>query len=1147
MRKLFVFWALIGAVSPVFSAPVISEFMASNGTTLLDFEGDSADWIEIYNPDGEVVDLGGYYLTDDADELTRWEFPPTTLGAGGYLVVFASGKDRTDVTGEEKLHTNFSLNAGGGYLALVAPDGVTVIADFGERYPDQFEDVAYGKGLAGTVSTVQLAPTWVGLSNYANVALQGADSTGLNGLDVGTGAPNTQRYLWLDFSEKLASIPTGQRVVSAELSWGGEAQTVFDAVASKVGVFPVPDGERGKTTLEASGASALVDYYAANAPLAEEATVPGQDDEYRFDLVGAVTAWLADPEGDQWGELMLLNERRPYFVKYAPGTTNPDLSFVVQTTNATSADPVSAYLDSPTPGEANSGGSEPGPLFRKVTEDPEQPVAGDLTITAKVQPLARPVESVKMFFRQMFGEEVEAAMVDDGSGGDEVAGDTIYTAVIPANVVVPGDMVRWRFEARDDAGLTTKEPAFRDPNDSHEYYGTVGADDTIQSNLTVLHWFTQRPRRADSATGTKGSVYYLGEFYDNVHFDLHGQSTSGFPKKSYNVDFTKTQRFRWDATGEAPRVKDINLLTNWADKSKVRHVLAYELFREAGVAAHFAYTVRVEQNGEFFSVADFVEDGDERYLERAGLNKDGVLYKAYSNTLTSTSGMQKKTRKFERRNTDLQSLVAGLAISNRAARAAFMYDNIDIPACVNMMAANALVRNWDMFSKNWYLYRDTGKTDEWAILPWDLDLSLGRRWTGGGVAYFDNVIETNDRVQTANSIRLVSHMWADPDMSEMLRRRIRTLHDEYLNVPGTPLEERYMERRLDEQLALVAPAGIVPSDAERDLIKWGSWLHGGQKVVFGSARWEHEQVETMAEAIGRFKDEFLVGRREEIFTRYTTSVSRNLRLPATPQPADPSPAMTFTGLEFNPASGNQDEEYIELTNPNSFSVDLSGWALSSGVEFVFPGGLVLPAGKSLYVTPDKVAFRARGESPMGGERHLIVGPYKGHLSSLGETVVLLDQNGAEVSQTTYVGDPSDVQRFLRVTEIMYHPAGSGDGEFIELANISDAVTLDLEGVKVVDGVEFDFSGSAVTSLAPGGRVLVVRSVEAFEAIYGAGLSGRVAGAFANDSKLSNGGERLDIEDAGGGTVVKFAYNDNEEWPAAADGEGASLVLINPGS
>ena len=76
---------------------------------------------------------------------------------------------------------------------------------------------------------------------------------------------------------------------------------------------------------------------------------------------------------------------------------------------------------------------------------------------------------------------------------------------------------------------------------------------------------------------------------------------------------------------------------------------------------------------------------------------------------------------------------------------------------------------------------------------------------------------------------------------------------------------------------------------------------------------------------------------------------------------------------------------------------------------------------------------------------------------------------------------------------------------------------------------------------------MVRSVEAFEAIYGAGLSGRVAGAFANDSKLSNGGERLDIEDAGGGTVVKFAYNDNEEWPAAADGEGASLVLINPGS
>ncbi|MFT6498703.1 MAG: hypothetical protein ACJAT6_000835, partial [Akkermansiaceae bacterium] len=112
MRECFL--ALIFSV-PVFGAPVISEFMASNETTLTDENGDFSDWIEIFNPDDEPVDLGGYFLTDDALTLNHWEFPATTLKVGEWLVVFASGKNR-DV-GE--LHTGFKLAAEGEYLALV--------------------------------------------------------------------------------------------------------------------------------------------------------------------------------------------------------------------------------------------------------------------------------------------------------------------------------------------------------------------------------------------------------------------------------------------------------------------------------------------------------------------------------------------------------------------------------------------------------------------------------------------------------------------------------------------------------------------------------------------------------------------------------------------------------------------------------------------------------------------------------------------------------------------------------------------------------------------------------------------------------------------------------------------------------------------
>jgi hypothetical protein len=154
---LFGIWgslALAGSVSAAgktpadLTTPVISEFLASNGSEeplgegdLLDADGDSSDWIELYNPTARTFDLGGWSLTDNPGKLAKWRFPsPTLLVPGGYLLVFASGKNRT--AGE--LHTNFKLAAEGGYLALVLPDGRTVAHAYGPAYPPQRRDVSYG-------------------------------------------------------------------------------------------------------------------------------------------------------------------------------------------------------------------------------------------------------------------------------------------------------------------------------------------------------------------------------------------------------------------------------------------------------------------------------------------------------------------------------------------------------------------------------------------------------------------------------------------------------------------------------------------------------------------------------------------------------------------------------------------------------------------------------------------------------------------------------------------------------------------------------------------------------------------------------------------------------------------------------------------
>src|SRR6185369_10303344 len=118
---------------------IISEFMASNSGTIADEDGAFSDWIEIHNETAATINLNGWALTDDPTDLNKWQFPATNLFANGYLVVFASGKNRA-VAGNP-LHTSFNLSAAGEYLALVRPDG-TIASEFFPQFPEQFQDIS---------------------------------------------------------------------------------------------------------------------------------------------------------------------------------------------------------------------------------------------------------------------------------------------------------------------------------------------------------------------------------------------------------------------------------------------------------------------------------------------------------------------------------------------------------------------------------------------------------------------------------------------------------------------------------------------------------------------------------------------------------------------------------------------------------------------------------------------------------------------------------------------------------------------------------------------------------------------------------------------------------------------------------------------
>ena len=115
---------------------------------------------------------------------------------------------------------------------------------------------------------------------------------------------------------------------------------------------------------------------------------------------------------------------------------------------------------------------------------------------------------------------------------------------------------------------------------------------------------------------------------------------------------------------------------------------------------------------------------------------------------------------------------------------------------------------------------------------------------------------------------------------------------------------------------------------------------------------------------------------------------------------------------------------------------------------------------------------------------------------------------------------------------------------MEMMNTSPTDTIDLTDVHFEAGLDFTFTGSLITSLAPGERVLIVSNRSAFETRYGTAFSHRIAGEFG-PNRLDNAGERLHLVDALGGTIADFTYNDKLPWPTEAGFAGYSLVLAAP--
>lgn len=639
------------------------------------------------------------------------------------------------------------------------------------------------------------------------------------------------------------------------------------------------------------------------------------------------------------------------------------------------------YFTAPTPGQANG---EIGPAVVDVDHTPQTPMPGeDLWVTAEIA-AHTPAASVDLIVRRMYDPEFTLSMRDDGQGGDQSAGDGIWTARIPAGTALPGEMLRWAVETEDGIGGANRLPGFPLPVDSREYFGTIVQDPTIQSGVEVYHWFLESPGGALGSNGTRCSLWYADQFYDNIFARRRGGSSANWQKRSFKIDFNRGDHFRYQE--DRGRVSEINLNTTWSDKSYLRRVLGWEAFSAAGQPGSESFLVHLRRNNEFYQLTTFVEQPDEDLLDRFGWDEDtvGPLYKMYNVLDRSSNGVEKKTRR-EENNSDLKDLVNGLKLSGTAQRD-YIFDNVDLPAVMNYIAVTNLIHNNDHIAKNYYVYRDVQTDDEWWFIPWDLDLTHGRNYTLGGGVLNDTIwADRNryshplfgDRNKPKNDgpwNRLIDAVFQHSESRELYLRRFRTIMDELLQAPGTPRAELWYETRMDQLAAEIAP------DVAADVLRWGIPNYGDRNQDY-------------LQALQIFETDYLQARR--VFLYETLGPLGTQELPG---PEPDAPQVGFASWVSDPVSGNQAEEFLEITNLETTAIDLSGYELEGDVEFRFEPGTVIGAGRSLYVSPDLRAFRARATSPTGGEAHLVVGPFRGDLPNTPE-LRLRNRGGQLIAHT----------------------------------------------------------------------------------------------------------------------------------------------------
>ena len=1134
---MWIFLAVLCVGSSVSGAAVaINELMASNSTGKTDPQGEYDDWIELHNTSNVSIDVGGMYLTDDPDRATKWQIPAgTAIEPLGYLLIWADNNVE-----DEGLHAAFSLSASGEDVALFDVDGATALDHV--RFEEQAVDLSYGRYPDGTGEWSPMGYPTPGQQNVrvyegfvaqpkfspergfydgdilVAITCDTPDATiyyttdGTNPYVVGTRAGpgvGARRY-----TEPLAiSATTCLRAVAARPDWRASSAVTHTYLFLAEVIAQSPNGETpGSGAWPSSG------------------TVSGQRIDYGMDPDVVNDARYADLIDDA---LLAI----------------PSISLVTDLDN---------LFDSSQGIYVNARG-QGSSWERPVSVELIDPNGGDeFQINAGIRIRggysrsgSNPKHAFRLFFRAEYGQSKLHFPLFDDEGTDSFDAVDLRTS----------QNYSWSYEGGN--------------SDSHDTFVREVFSRDTQRDMA-------RPYTRSRYYHLYINGYYWGLFQTQERSEAsYAESYFGGEKEDYDViksragnggyDIEATDgtldawRRLWDAAQEGfdddvnyYRVQGLNVDgTSNPDYEKlvdIDNLIDYMLCTYyvgdpdgpvsawALVANNF-YGIYNRNAPEGFRFFRHDAEHSLYYLNESRLFNSSS--RAVGNRFNQSNPLWMHLHLIEHPEYRMR-------FADRAYKYFFNAGVLTPEQCIERFKARAAQIDLAIIAESarWgdaKRSRPRTRDDDWLpdiegmvsdYFPYRTNIVMNQFRSEGWYPSIEPPALNQHGGQVGNGFTLTlsgagdlyyTLDGTDPRLPETSGSSGSTLTlvaesaAKRVLVPTGPVDEAWRGDSAFDDSAWQAGTGGVGYEQSTGYepyfgIDVASDMYGGApgcyiRIPFTVSAGDYSDISGLMLSV-RYDDGFIA---------YLNGVEI-YRVMFEGDPSWDSEAL----------DNHSDIDAIEL---ETFNVSTHVAALRSGQNVLAIHGLNAGSTSSDFLISAQLEATkgAIGGTPGGVASGAILytGPVTLDASVQVKARAYSGGTWSALSDTVFSVGP--VAESLRISEIMYHPAGDPNAEFIELTN-AGAETINLNRVALTNGVDFTFGN---VELAPADYVLVVRDVAAFEALYGPDLP--VAGQFAGS--LDNAGERVELLDAAGRMIHSFRFQD--DWFDITDGLGFSLVVRDP--